>query len=82
MTRYLPAGVVGLIIAVIFAAAMSSISGEINSLATVTVIDIYKRHVRQNGTDRHYLLGLAPGHGVLGRCTRWCSRNTARTWDR
>jgi SSS family solute:Na+ symporter len=55
VTRYLPAGVVGLLIAVIFAAAMSSASGEVNSLATVTVIDIYKRHVRQNATDHHYL---------------------------
>ena len=55
VTRYLPAGVVGLIIAVIFAAAMSSSSGEINSLATVSVIDIYKRHIRPNATDKHYL---------------------------
>ncbi len=56
VTRYLPAGVVGLIIAVIFSAAMSSSSGEINSLATVTVIDIYKRHFRPDATDRHYLM--------------------------
>src|SRR5207245_2202390 len=56
VTRYLPAGVVGLIIAVIFAAAMSAISGEVNSLATVTVIDIYKRHLFRGGTDGHYLL--------------------------
>jgi Na+/proline symporter len=56
VTKYLPAGVVGLIIAVIFAAAMSAISGEVNSLATVTVIDIYKRHVYRSGTDGHYLL--------------------------
>jgi Na+/proline symporter len=55
VTRYLPAGVVGLLIAVIFAAAMSSSSGEVNSLATVTVIDIYKRHVRPNASDHHYL---------------------------
>jgi SSS family transporter len=55
VTRYLPAGVVGLLIAVIFAAAMSSSSGEVNSLATVTVIDIYKRHVRPHAADRHYL---------------------------
>lgn len=55
VTRYLPAGVVGLIIAVIFAAAMSASSGEVNSLATVTVIDIYRRHVRRNASDRHYL---------------------------
>ena len=55
VTRYLPAGVVGLLIAVIFAAAMSSSSGEVNSLATVTVIDIYKRHVHPRGSDHHYL---------------------------
>jgi SSS family transporter len=56
VTRYLPIGVVGLVIAVIFSAAMSSTSGEINSLATVTVIDIYKRHVNKNAADHHYLL--------------------------
>jgi len=55
VTNYLPAGVVGLIIAVIFSAAMSAVSGEINSLATVTVIDVYKRHFQKSGTDRHYL---------------------------
>ena len=56
VTRYLPAGLVGLIIAVIFSAAMSSTSGEINSLATVTVIDIYRRHVKKNAPDHHYLM--------------------------
>jgi Na+/proline symporter len=55
VTRYLPAGVVGLLIAVIFAAAMSSSSGEVNSLATVTVIDVYRRHVHPNASDHHYL---------------------------
>jgi len=55
VTRYLPAGVVGLVIAVILAATMSASSGEINSLATVSVVDIYKRHFRKNGTDHHYL---------------------------
>lgn len=56
VTRYLPMGVVGLVIAVIFSAAMSSTSGEINSLSTVTVIDIYRRHVRKNAPDHHYLV--------------------------
>ncbi len=55
VTRYLPAGVVGLILAAIFAAAMSTISAEINSLATVSVIDIYQRHFRKDAADRHYL---------------------------
>ncbi len=56
VTRYLPAGLVGLIIAVIFSAAMSSTSGEINSLATVTVIDIYRRHINRKAPDHHYLI--------------------------
>jgi len=55
VTNYLPAGIVGLVIAVILAAAMSSSSGEINSLATVSVIDLYKRHFHKSGTDHHYL---------------------------
>jgi Na+/proline symporter len=55
VTNYLPMGVVGLIIAVIFTAAMSSTSGEINSLAAVTVIDLYQRHVRRDASDRHYV---------------------------
>jgi Na+/proline symporter len=54
--RYLPAGIVGLVLAVIFTAAMSSISGEINSLATVSVIDVYKRHLHPGATDHHYLV--------------------------
>jgi Na+/proline symporter len=55
VTKYLPAGIVGLLIAVILAATMSSSSGEINSLATVSVVDIYKRHFRKHATDHHYL---------------------------
>jgi len=56
VTRYLPVGIVGLVIAVIFAATMSASSGEINSLATVTVIDVYKRYIHREGSDHHYLL--------------------------
>ena len=55
VTRYLPVGIVGLVIAVIFAATMSASSGEINSLATVAVVDIYKRYVRRDASDHHYL---------------------------
>jgi Na+/proline symporter len=55
VTKYLPAGLVGLIIAVIFAAAMSSSAGEINSLATVSVMDLYRRYWRPTGSDGHYL---------------------------
>jgi len=35
---------------------MSAISGEINSLATVTVIDIYKRHLAKDSSDKHYVM--------------------------
>ena len=55
VTNYLPVGVVGLVIGVIFTAAMSAISGEVNSLATVSVIDIYKRYLARDSSDRHYL---------------------------
>jgi Na+/proline symporter len=55
VTRYMPAGVVGLVLAAVFAAAMSTISAEINSLATVSVIDVYRRHIRRRASDRHYL---------------------------
>ncbi len=55
VTNYLPIGVVGLIVGVIFTAAMSAISGEINSLATVSVIDLYKRFGVSDAVDSHYL---------------------------
>src|SRR5580692_3884213 len=55
VTKYLPSGIVGLVIAVILAATMSSSSGEINSLATVSVVDIYKRHFNKQASDHHYL---------------------------
>lgn len=53
--KYLPVGLVGLIFACIFAASMSSSSGELSSLATVSVVDVYKRHIRKDGSDKHYL---------------------------
>lgn len=56
VTTYMPPGVVGLIIAAIFAAAMSSIAAELNSLSTATVIDFYRRFYRSNASDAHYLL--------------------------
>jgi solute:Na+ symporter, SSS family len=56
ITTRLPIGLVGLMIAAIFAAAMSASGGELNSLATATVIDFYRRHFVKNADDRHYLL--------------------------
>lgn len=49
--QYMPMGLVGLMIAAIFAAAMSSIAAELNALATATVIDFYKRHMAPTAPD-------------------------------
>lgn len=54
--RYLPSGLVGLLIAVILSAAMSSTASELNALGSTTVIDIYKRGFRPEASDRHSLL--------------------------
>jgi len=55
VTQFMPVGLVGLFIAAIFAAAMSSVAAELNSLSTATVIDFYRRVFRTDGTDAHYL---------------------------
>ena len=55
VTRYFPVGLVGLVIAAIFAAAMSTISAELNALASTTVMDIYRRFIRRDAEDRHYV---------------------------
>ena len=55
VTQHLPAGLVGLVLAVVFGATMTSLSAEMSALATVTVVDIYQRHVRTDATDRQYL---------------------------
>lgn len=53
--KYLPHGIIGLLIAVIFSAAMSSTSSELNALGSTTVIDFYKRMVNDSASDAHYL---------------------------
>lgn len=55
VTQYLPKGLVGLLIAIIFLASMGSTASALNSLASTTVIDIYKRLIKKDGTDREYL---------------------------
>ena len=51
----LPGGLAGLVIAVIFAAAMSTLSGEFNSLATASLVDFYQRFAKTSASDAHYL---------------------------
>jgi Na+/proline symporter len=56
VTHFLPVGLVGLVLAAILSASMSSSSAELNALASVTVVDIYKRLGRRNASERHYLI--------------------------
>jgi SSS family solute:Na+ symporter len=65
LIHYAPAGILGIMLSVIFAAAMSSFSSEINSLASATVIDFYKRYFRTAASDSHYL---------------WVSRSATLFW--
>ncbi|KAA3631895.1 MAG: sodium:solute symporter [Bacteroidetes bacterium] len=55
ITRYLPVGLIGLLLAVIFSAAMSSTSAELNALAATTVVDLYRRSFVKDKDDSHYL---------------------------
>ncbi|WP_281239559.1 sodium:solute symporter [Flavobacterium praedii] len=53
--HYLPKGLIGLLLAVIISAAMSSTASGLNALASTTAIDIYKRNVKKEKTEKHYL---------------------------
>jgi Na+(H+)/acetate symporter ActP len=53
--NYLPHGVIGLLIAVIFCAAMSSSASELNALGSTTVVDFYRPLLHPNASDDHYL---------------------------
>ena len=55
VTTRLPQGLVGLIIAAIFAAAMSATAGELSATASATIIDLYRRLLRPGESDAHYL---------------------------
>ncbi len=69
--NHLPHGLIGLLLAVIFFAAMSSTSSELNALASTTTVDIYKRMFKKDGTEAHYLLAsrvLTGMWGVIALC--------------
>ena len=55
IVRFLPVGLPGLLVAAIYAAAMSTLSGVLNSLATISVNDFYKRFWKPNETESHYV---------------------------
>lgn len=53
--NFLPKGLIGLLLAVIFSAAMSSSASGLNALASTTAIDIYKRNMAKDKSDKHYV---------------------------
>lgn len=53
--HYLPKGLIGLIIAIIFLASMGSTASGLSSLASTTVVDIYKRLINKNNSDEEYV---------------------------
>lgn len=55
ITKELPVGVIGLLIAIIFLASMGSMASGLNSLASTTVVDFYKRLFKKEETDNSYL---------------------------
>ncbi len=55
MLSNLPIGLIGLLIAAILSASMSSTSAELNALASTTVVDVYKRIFKKQGSEAHYV---------------------------
>jgi SSS family transporter len=66
ITTRMPIGIIGLLIAAIMAAAMSTIAAELASLSTATVIDFYRRFYRPVGTDTHFLFVSRIATGLWG----------------
>jgi SSS family transporter len=55
VTHYLPRGLIGLLIAIVFLASMGSTASALNSLASTSVVDIYKRIINPGASDKNYL---------------------------
>lgn len=55
VTQYLPKGLIGLLVAIIFLASMGSTASALNSLASTSVVDIYKRLINKEANDRQYV---------------------------
>ncbi len=69
--NHLPIGVIGLLLAVIFSAAMSSTAAELNALGATSSVDIYQRSIRRGRTDRHNVRasrGFTLLWGVIAIC--------------
>ena len=55
IVRHLPHGIIGLLVAAFFAAALSSKAGELNALGATTTVDIYRHLARPDATDAHHV---------------------------
>ena len=55
IVHFLPHGLIGLLVAAFFAAALSSKAGELNALASTTVVDFYRPLIRADASDAHYV---------------------------
>ncbi len=76
----LPIGLIGLLLAVIFSAAMSSTSSELNALATTTVIDLYRRSIKTDKSEAHYL-AASKGFTILWGLIALLFATTASLFD-
>ena len=56
IVHYLPMGISGLVLAAVVAAAMSSLDSSLNAISTVSIVDLYRRHIVKGRDDGHYLL--------------------------
>ena len=78
--NYMPVGLIGLLLAVIFSAAMSSTASELNALATTTMVDFYKRVFNPDQTDKHYL-NMSRIFTVAWGCIALCFAMVASLFD-
>lgn len=76
----LPVGLIGLLLAVILSAAMSSTASELNALGTITALDLYKRNQKKERDPKHYLMATK-GFTLLWGIIAICIANVANLFD-
>ncbi len=76
---YLPHGLIGLLVTVFFAAALSSKAGELNALGSTTTVDLYRHVIRRDAADAHYVIAskwFTAGWGVVAIALALCATLT------
>ena len=66
VTRQLPSGLLGLLLAVILCASMSACAGALNALGSTTVVDFYRRSIKPGASDAHYLVAAKLSTALWG----------------